>query len=141
MIAKAQSNSPIFYKFGLERSFRSSHQRCSIKNKKRLWHRCFPMNFAKFLRAPFLQNISRRLLLWFIVYKPITDIAEVFWLTVFFISVISFCWNNKHKSSARSIRPEVFCKKVVLEILQNSQENTCAKFFFNKVAGLSRQLY
>ena len=111
MIAKAQSNSPIFYKFGLERSFRSSHQRCSIKNKKRLWHSCFPMNFAKFLRAPFLQNTSRRLLLWFIVYKPITDIAEVFWLTVFFISVISFCWNNKHKSSARSTRPEVFCKK------------------------------
>ena len=22
--------------------------------KKRLWHRCFPVNFAKFLRAPFL---------------------------------------------------------------------------------------
>ena len=26
--------------------------------KKRLWHRCFPMNFAKFLRTPFLQNTS-----------------------------------------------------------------------------------
>ena len=24
-----------------------------MKLKKRLWHRCFPMNFAKFLRAPF----------------------------------------------------------------------------------------
>ena len=24
--------------------------------KKRLWHRCFPVNFAKFLRTPFLQN-------------------------------------------------------------------------------------
>ena len=24
--------------------------------KKRLWHRCFPVNFAKILRAPFLQN-------------------------------------------------------------------------------------
>ena len=31
--------------------------------KKRLWHRCFPVNFAKFLRAPFLQNTSGRLLL------------------------------------------------------------------------------
>ena len=31
--------------------------------KKRLWHRCFPVNFAKFLRTPFLQNISGRLLL------------------------------------------------------------------------------
>ena len=30
--------------------------------KKRLWHRCFPVNFVKFLRAPFLQNNSGRLL-------------------------------------------------------------------------------
>ena len=26
--------------------------------KKRLWHRCFPVNFVKFLRTPFLQNTS-----------------------------------------------------------------------------------
>ena len=26
--------------------------------KKRLWHRCSPANFAKFLRTSFLQNIS-----------------------------------------------------------------------------------
>ena len=25
---------------------------------KRLWHRCFPVNFVKFLRTPFLQNSS-----------------------------------------------------------------------------------
>ena len=31
--------------------------------EKRLWHRCFPVNFAKFLRTPFLQNTSGRLLL------------------------------------------------------------------------------
>ena len=31
--------------------------------KKRLWHRCFPVNFAKFLRAPFSQNTYGRLLL------------------------------------------------------------------------------
>ena len=28
--------------------------------RKRLWHSCFPMNFAKFLRTPFLQNTSGR---------------------------------------------------------------------------------
>ena len=35
-----------------------------LKNllKKRLSHRCFPVNFAKFLRTPFPQNISRQLL-------------------------------------------------------------------------------
>ena len=31
--------------------------------KKRLWRRCFPVNFAKFIRTPFLQNTSGRLLL------------------------------------------------------------------------------
>ena len=31
--------------------------------KKRLWYRCFPMNFAKVLRTSFLQNTSGRLLL------------------------------------------------------------------------------
>ena len=31
--------------------------------KKRLWHRCFHMNFAKFLRISFLQDTSGRLLL------------------------------------------------------------------------------
>ena len=36
--------------------------------KKILWHRCFPLNFAKFLRTPFLQNTSGRLLLC-MVYK------------------------------------------------------------------------
>ena len=31
--------------------------------KKRLWLKCFPVNFAKFLRAPFLHNTSGWLLL------------------------------------------------------------------------------
>ena len=31
--------------------------------KKSVWHRCFPVNFVKFLRTPFLQNTSGRLLL------------------------------------------------------------------------------
>ena len=31
--------------------------------KKRLWHRYLPVNFAKFLTTPFLQNTPGRLLL------------------------------------------------------------------------------
>ena len=31
--------------------------------KKRLWHRCFPVDFVKSLRTPFLQNTSGRLFL------------------------------------------------------------------------------
>ena len=37
--------------------------------KKRLWHRCFPVSLVKCLRMPFLQNISGRLLLFFIGTK------------------------------------------------------------------------
>ena len=32
--------------------------RSAILLKKRIWHRCFPVNFAKFLRTPFLKNTS-----------------------------------------------------------------------------------
>ena len=32
--------------------------------KKRLWHRCFPLNFTNFLKASFSQNTSGRLLLY-----------------------------------------------------------------------------
>ena len=35
--------------------------------KKRLWHRCFPVNFAKFLRSSFSQNTYGRLHLSFIL--------------------------------------------------------------------------
>ena len=63
---------------------RSSRRRCSVRKgifknfteftwthlcksflfiRKRLWHRCFPVNFAKLLRIHFLQNTSEQLLL------------------------------------------------------------------------------
>ena len=32
--------------------------------KKRLWHRCFPVNVVKFLRTPFLTNVSYRAPWW-----------------------------------------------------------------------------
>ena len=49
-------------------SYRSSHPKCSVRKGvlrkfARAWHRCFPMNFEKFLRTPFLKNTSWRMLL------------------------------------------------------------------------------
>ena len=43
----------------------SFHQVAGLSSyeKKRLWQRCFPVNFAKLLRTPFLQKTSGRLLL------------------------------------------------------------------------------
>ena len=44
-----------------QNSQESTCARVSFLLKKRLWHRCFPVNFAKFLRVPSLaapENIS-----------------------------------------------------------------------------------
>ena len=41
--------------------------------KKRLWHKCFLVNFGKFLRTPFWQNTSGRLLQ-NVITTTITDI-------------------------------------------------------------------
>ena len=44
------------------------------------------------------------------------------------------CIQNRQKQRQPT---EIFCKKMFLKILQNLQENTCARVsFFNKVAGL-----
>ena len=42
--------------------------------KKRLWHRCFPVNFVTFLRTPFQQNTSERLLLPDVYFLPDPEI-------------------------------------------------------------------
>ena len=45
------------------RSSRPEMFRLATSLKKRLWHRCFPVNFAKFLKTPFLTEPLRWLLL------------------------------------------------------------------------------
>ena len=42
--------------------------------KKRLWHKCFPVNLAKFLRKRFLQNTSGRLLLFLAFQKQSPEV-------------------------------------------------------------------
>ena len=44
--------------------------------KKRLWHRCFPVTFMKFLRTSFRQNTSGRLLLTYV------RILTLIWQTI-----------------------------------------------------------
>ena len=43
--------------------YKQKQPRPSTLLKKRPWHKCFPANFVKFLRTPFLQNTSGRLVL------------------------------------------------------------------------------
>ena len=65
--AEAATSGVLREKAFLEISQNSQENTCAMLGpatllKKRLWHRCFPVNFVKFLRTPFLQNTSGRLL-------------------------------------------------------------------------------
>ena len=77
----------LFFRCLKAATLKSSYQRCSMRKgvprnftklpgkhlcsclffnkvaglKNRIWHRCFPVNFVKFLRTPSLQNTSGRL--------------------------------------------------------------------------------
>ena len=63
-------------------------RRPSTLLKKRLWHRCFPVNFAKFLRTPFSQNTVGRLLLEpFFLFKSIFFPKQL-WITARFLAYI-----------------------------------------------------
>ena len=42
--------------------------------KKRLWHRCFPVNFVKLLRALFLQNTSGGC---FLTIKTVSNVTKI----------------------------------------------------------------
>ena len=61
--------------------------------KKKLWHRCFPVSFAKFLRTPFFTEHLRWLLLFFINcrnYFPPSDLLffyfqNSYWIKIAFI--------------------------------------------------------
>ena len=57
--------------------------------KKRLQHRCFSVNFAKFLTTTILKNISERLLL-FIEHLQWLLLLKLFTLLSLFCTL--FCW-------------------------------------------------
>ena len=87
--------------------FRSIHQRYPVKKTfleilqnsqeniltrvsfltKWLWHMCFPVNFAKFLRTPFLQNTSGRLLL--DIFLLLNNILNCFIFTTFYYNSVA----------------------------------------------------
>ena len=59
-------------------------QRPTTLLRKRLWNRCFPVNFATFLKTPFLQNTSGQLLL-----------TQLLKMSGFYMSFIQKNKNNK----------------------------------------------
>ena len=59
----------VFYKKSVLRNFAKFIEKHLCQNlfikvlKKKLWHRCFPVNFAKFLKTPFLTEPFRQVFL------------------------------------------------------------------------------
>ena len=91
---------------------------------KRLWHRCLPLNFAKFLRTLFLQNTSGGCFCMLIrIYLLILR------LQLFRFQTIQIPY--------RSSRPDMFCEKGVLRnFVKFRGKHLCQGLFFNKVPGL-----
>ena len=93
----------------------------------------FPLNFAKFLRTPFLTEY-----LWWLLVSHTVNRKRMYIafgktdLSIAFIqaSLLSFFF-------FRSSRPEVFCKKGVLRnFTKFIGKHLCQRLFFNKVASL-----
>ena len=75
--------------FCKKRCFRKIHKKTPVTET--LWHKCFPVYFAKFQRTPFLQNTSGQLLLraiTVVAYEITTSQMTIFVMTTF--SVIYF---------------------------------------------------
>ena len=78
--------------------------------KKRFWHRCFPMIFAKFLRTLFLTEH----LWWLLLFLTGLQIVNLFWTKRLFLQDILFSPSHFTKCKNRFIllRIQVFlCQK------------------------------
>ena len=123
-------------------------QRCSIKKGvlrncekltgkhlcHRLCHRCFPVNFAKFLRTPFLQNTSGRLLL------QAVQLGYFFAMYSLYICVKSFRntlnlkkkWKLKFGANWNEINPKIWLHAGNLEQNIWNKQKQLPKVFYEK---------
>ena len=102
--------------------------------KKRLWQRCFPPYFAKFLRTALLQNISERLLLmmqiWNNLMRKLTKTEHI----IDFITVQSFT----SLFSGSTIEALYFFRIIQEKSLRKKTSLIDMNTLFRKVCGISR---
>ena len=89
--------------------------------KKRLWHRCFPVNFEKFLRTPFLWNTSGRLLLDRVLNTPLFYITYIIESNTEQVTQKCFGSNycekilkNSGKTSTKAFTSRTTCQRLLL---------------------------
>ena len=97
------------------------------------------------MKNPFRQlQASKSIILVCFTKLPKTAVARVFSSSSFKqkIAILMPLTNEYcNLKTIEAVAQGFSVKKVFFEILQNSHENTCVSLFFNKVAGLSLQLY
>ena len=100
--------------------------------KKRLWHKCFLMNFAKVLRTHFFTEHLQSLILFCLEPEKYSNSSNEMRETNVLAGKTMFTSLLFQEIGYFSEAATGTCsvKKVFLQILQNSQENTCARVFF-----------
>ena len=82
--------------------------------KKRLWHRCFPVNSAKFLRTPsaFVKDIWRDTILAGHHFCPVCLFLKVNNKFVFFRISHKICWYN-YECNRKVLVLQFFCSLIL----------------------------
>ena len=115
--------------------------------KKGLWHRCFPVNFAKFLRTPFFTEHLWWLLLLLLVKNEndfifdcvsfgtgiifYSSLHSSFTVPIFFVSININCCRKRHEKDINILEflnnrslSNLLCKRSVFRILRNKGVRT-----------------
>ena len=114
-------------------SFRSSRRRCSVRKGvlrnfakftgKHLKKRCFAVHFAKFLRIPFLENTSGRLLL--VIMEGATSLTR--------------CWSLRYSSFGPKVTGSLigrllyFARYVLAKSISDHIDYHTSKTFFHLI--------
>ena len=115
-----------------------SHRSAAL-SKKRLWHRCPPVSFTKFLRAPFVTENLR----WLLFFEKIWQIWP---LCICYKRLIDFhYWSNSTKDNMPQLHlrwnRSVFRTLLTLSwlrFLSNSNQSICLR---NKSVLCDRELH
>ena len=86
-------------------------------------------NFSKFTRKHLCQSVFFFSCEFSEICKT-TFFTKHLWATASVFRTMSNMYDRRFLWKYRSSRPEMFFKKVFLEISQNSQKNTCARVYF-----------
>ena len=121
-------------------------QSCSVKRpatllKKRLWHRCFPVNVVRFLRAPiFTEHLWWLLLQWLSLIRKNRKNALINTHAPFYIEKFAFISSLNLKCMlTNSGIATIFTDLYILLVYINSKSHTAADAWDNFYCACERE--